>query len=1626
MAAGTRETTVRAGGSATSAGILFEQQLGAMFGALMLAARPVDQRFNLGSAVPVWIRFETEAPVDDILVATSEGGFIAVQAKTTASLSTDLKSPFGKTISQFVRHWLACRDGDGKRHWNRPLDPTMDRLVLAIGRQAPASIRVDLRDALRLRSQAGGGVLTQAQDRAFGTYARTVELAWNSATSEAYDPEIAIQLARFICIFIFDPAGSDRMAILSMLGAPVTKGSEAASAMTALEAISGELMAQRGGADLFALRQSMLTRGVLLEVPTNYQRDIASLRAHSESVAETLKRYEVIEAAAGQPVSIERDCQAQLLAAALVDSFLIVGEPGSGKSGVLNALARDLRARGKDVLELAVDRFSVETLEGLKQELRLDHPLLEVLDAWDGEDDGWVIIDALDATRGGKGEGVFRTVIDKVLERNGRWKEIASIRTFDLRMGQQFRALFQGAPPVEGLQEPGFSGVRHVRVPTWSAAEFDRLLQSAPRLSSALANASSTLRDLAAVPFNTRLLSDLVKDGLVTVDFSHVASQAELLQLYWDHRVEQLGMPARLCVKRIVDAMVTARALRAPIDVASGNDPATIDALSREGVIIAVDNDRWIQFRHHLLFDFAAARTLLAPEAIIDGSMRFPKEDALGMMLAPALAFLLREIWDRGTDRAEFWTAVSWILADKDSDPVIRSSTGRICAEYPLVSGDMQTLATRIVNGDGLAATTFVHTGGALAVRIEDHPDFQLPPWVDLLRTVAQNVAIVSNTFRFLLFKLTGFVTDPDQRADMGFAARALLEHGLALEQPRSMVSSAVDLVADTFDTDRNASRTLLTRIFEPARMNVHGPEEVPAVARKIDRIGADDPAFAADIYRYTYDFAVSEDRETRMGDSQIMALRSNARQDYDMARYALGEYLPTFLRSHPDHAVDAIVDAVDGYVAREHPIAPELADETLFVGARQVRVREDWSHIWAHDPESTYGHDAEELIKKLVDHLRETDERSAIHIAERLVGRANLAVFWARLFLVAVNRNDGLIGFMLPFAMCRPFLMNADTRKDAVDVIARGYESLPLPEREAFEASVQTFDFSDFAEPDIARESFLRRLYGAIGEKLLATGAARAIARVEGDPDNSQNDRLFVIRSINEAPEAFHWIEGLNRDLPANRILMDAIEITKSVLGIDQPSALGESTAAALKTVDAVLFQLEELVSTINRGTQATGLILYAEGIVGQSLERVIGRKLVPTDQDTEATARFCALLALVARSAGPVLGEDTEVSFEHGASWGSPAPRVEAAQAVLDLILQRPDLYEELEPTIDALLADTHPAVRLQAGLRLLPIWDRDRAGFWRKLTDRLGVETNLGVLDHLFASVLGRVLHEDPTITEQLVIALLERFADEPDRQVRVRYKLSDIVSILWVTYHRPQAGDILAGWIASSAIYHSELTRILATMRGAFVAGLSSEPEPKDDDLRQRSMDLAMRIVDAASTALAEHFSQDTPSAEQIAIASKQAQLLDAACRELYFAIGAGSDSSKSSRPIDEDGLAIFFEEATPILKRIGDYATPHTVYYLLKLLEFVLPVDPETAFVLTANALRKGGQLTGYQYESLGADLLVRLVGVFLADHKELFENDDRRAALIECLEIFMEAGWPAARRLLYRLPELIQ
>lgn len=1608
------------GGAATSAGIRFEQQLGALFSSWILAGDRFDDSFGLGDAAPEWIRFETEAPVDDLLIKTSSGGYVAVQAKTTASLSEDLGSPLGKTIVQFVRHWFVAKQGDSSMEWNRPLDPARDRLVLAVSPQASGQVRGDLPAALLLVSLPGGGALNQAQQRAYQVFSSLVERAWASITKSPFDDKLLSELAKLVTVFTFDGDHGCALASGSLIKA-FGPDVDTSAAFTALSDLSGQLMKDRGGGDLSTWRQLLARRGVVLSAPPEYRTDIEALKRHSKSIADALGNYEKIELANGATLSVRRDCQAAVEAAVRNGPLLIIGEPGAGKSGVLNAVARKLSDDGIDILQLAVDRYSIESLEGLSRELGLQHPLLDVLEAWDGPEQAYLIVDALDATRGGRGENVFRALIERVLERKGRWNVVASIRNFDLRMGQQFRALFKGTPPEASLADPSFAEVQHIQVPPWSEAEFNQLLQQSPALATCLAQAPPRLRDLAMVPFNTRLLSELISGDAVK-HLNEVASQADLLHLYWDHRVEGHGLPARSALSRVIQLMVQARALRAPTLQAAGDTPAMIDTLCKDGVLVVVDNERWVQFRHHLLFDYAAARLALDPSAIVSGDYRFSKNDALGLMLSPALGFVLREIWESETDHARFWIALGTLINDEDGDPIIRSIAGRLGAEFPTSAQDCLWVGNLAIKGDVTAAKTLSHVTGALVIRLEDEKRFLLEPWVHLADLLATAPTTVAGTLRFLLHNLIERIEDDAFRPMLGKAARALLSHGLALPEPGHIVRSAIDFVISTYDTDVEASRALLVKLFERDRLDRFGHEEVPAVCYKIAALGEVDPEFVTFVYRIVFDYEVTDDRKTQIGQSQILKLTSNVHQDYGMAKWSLGEYLPKFLQIHPRFAVRAVVNAVEGYVAREHAVSNVALDIELQVNGRSIRLREDHSYIWAHDPDNQYDQDAENLVSKLRARLTTAPEAEALALIDILIDEASFAIFWSRMFLCAVERGDGLVEQLWSIAVTEPFLVLPDTRKDAIDLVAIGIGRRSTQERQVFEHTVFGFDFSRFQHSAEARQAFLERIFAAIGRDNLVTDEARLILDAKPQDQTTTNERLFVIQTWGSTPEDFYWIEGLDKEAPENSPVIDAIIAAKKLLRLE-PKPEDVAVASLADSLNI----LQVIRNALTDNTPNAGLRLYAEAIIGQGCEAIVSRQLlvskeVPPTPEQDAT--FTALLDIAGRSESPELDDDTEARFEESASWGGPAARVEAAQAYWDLFAQRADLYPNLMPRAKELLSDRHPAVRLNASLRLIRIWDTDRDLFWQLLADRLAHEPNLTVVEHLVGDVVSRLIHQDQQQSLELLFVLLQRETPGSDRERRLFKAIAGKYTILWVTYQSADAKVVLDRWLGEPWKHAEEARTILVTLRDAIVAGSGDIPD-KNSGLRQRAQALVFDIVNAANSRLAAYLAGSDSSEAASTEAQECARLIDTAGMQMFFATGARATLPDGNVARSHAGLVVFLRENADLLKLIGEYAQPHTTYYLLQLVERLVDVDAGAAFDLAASTLQ-ASRRSGYQNEPLGVDLLVRLIGMFLADYKEVFENPTRRAALVDCLEIFLEAGWPAARRLLYRLPELIQ
>ena len=151
----------------------------------------------------------------------------------------------------------------------------------------------------------------------------------------------------------------------------------------------------------------------------------------------------------------------------------------------------------------------------------------------------------------------------------------------------------------------------------------------------------------------------------------------------------------------------------------------------------------------------------------------------------------------------------------------------------------------------------------------------------------------------------------------------------------------------------------------------------------------------------------------------------------------------------------------------------------------------------------------------------------------------------------------------------------------------------------------------------------------------------------------------------------------------------------------------------------------------------------------------------------------------------------------------------------------------------------------------------------------------------------------------------------------------------------------------------------------------------------------------------------------------------ARLVDHISNQLYFSSGA-FDGTNSHKKLEEEARRRFWEESQQVILQLSNVAIPSAAHHLIETLQSFIPFKPIAVFHSIAAVVRSA-KSWGYQYESLAVDLLVNITENYIAEHRiELQKDRQSREELIDILETFVEAGWPSARRLSYRLEEIFR
>jgi len=898
-----------AGGHATSSGVTFQHEVGAWMAALILTERAAS---NIGPGTPVRIQLEALSPVDDIVVQTNEGGFWFINVKTGVFNSTAADSELSSVFGQFVRQWReGCSDAAGVAGGTRPLDPRRDRLVLVVrpgrSRAFTSSAESLLRRIADAQQDGGRAVVatTEAERAVLGNVREHVRVHWLKQYGADPRDEDVLSLLSAVSVVEFELAGVSRSALETLLQA-VTPGAPSA-ALDTLVGVCGAFAGSRSGGGRETLRSALRARHVPLIALPSFQADIDRLRALSTSVLDDLKHYASIQVTGSSgvvEVVIDRACAQAVVDGALRKSFLVIGEPGAGKSGALHSAAHRLRQHGAEVIVLAVDQLNGSTSDMLRQELGLQHPITDIFSEWAPTADAVVFIDALDASRGGASEAPIRQFLHDMKTRAPHWKVVASIRKFDLRHGVKLHGIFDGEPVNPAFSDDEFSGVTHLNIPPLTHPEIESVRSQWPALDTAAAVASPEFRKLLQSPFNLHLLAQVLNKDMNLGGTAK--TQLDLLRSYWLHRVEGIGASAFignvLVLTALIEVMLRQRRLSASI---ADIDATLRDDLARmlaHGVLQQAKGSQRVAFSHHMLFDFSLAKLKLLENGLesIGSSLQAAAEDML--LIAPAAMMAFRVAWDADAGRSAFWKHAIKLARQLAIGAFVRALPANVAAEAIRSRLDVQPLVDAVAERKSEGAEFLVqHVYGVLLAEIvPEMPRFgdDADPWLPITEALCERAVDrfiwPMNATIAEWAKSAERMSATQQRA-LNHCARLLLttQEFSGRQYNDGAVSASVEAIARTFASAPVESAAALGVLLVEERVAAHGHRELFWIANHFRSLARQDPGFACIVLRTAYGTPLpSRDEVTSIGSSRILALTSNKRQDFR------GRFLHLLLRN--------------------------------------------------------------------------------------------------------------------------------------------------------------------------------------------------------------------------------------------------------------------------------------------------------------------------------------------------------------------------------------------------------------------------------------------------------------------------------------------------------------------------------------------------------------------------------------------------------------------------------------------------------------------------------------------------------------------------------------------------------
>ena len=1324
-------------------------------------------------------------------------------------------------------------------------------------------------------------------------------------------------------------------------------------------------------------------------------------------------------------------------------SGMVVGAPGVGKTYLLQKYTRACLDSGDPCLYLPIDKVGARSESELMAELGIDTSFTRYLKSQEMEScQAVLVVDAFDAARSEYAQHFVIGLVRRAVEELGdKWRVIVSVRSYDAKHSITLQSLFPSTIPSNISEHYKDISIkcRHFSIPILSEAETQAAVASVPGLAELYETAGVDFRELMRVPFNIWLGESLLSSGALLPDLTTVASESQLLGLYWRHRVNDTPHASELSavLSRITAEMVKEHSLSAQIsEVYPVGARSTWELLLSAEVLEEVLPKRQrVSYSHNILFDYAVSALLIDPDPV--AACKFLAEDlSRPLFLRPSVDYFFTELWD--SDPSGFWNVVWHMLnAPETHVRVYARLVPLVVATREARSVDQfQQLLERTAKEDATAANCVLHLFQAIRGLFK-HQRKEI--WAGITSQISSHI---QPKFAWELGALTFDILDIDigdksddveelcartGRQILAWALRVRTElEGTFVDKVGSMWG--IPIVCRTFGREPEKSRELLLSVLDQIGDSDFPIEYLSRLTNDIRHIWDHDSDLAVKVYSRTFGHEELSESRTDFG-TPVLPMSSTRRQDFTMCQYHLSTGYPTFLKAAPGAAATAAVRALNGHILRNYVVrylnpgynVSDLTETFTFRGQPATYIR-DLSYSW----ESSGGTDdatslGDQLFGWLKEELRNNGEEKVNLVIDVLAAEATVAYWWKQLLELGSDFPEVLAQVLFPLVVARPVLQNLETLQAVGLFIERAAGHLTLSQREELERLVLANVDTDNAGNTVTVKR--DRLIACFPRELISTVDGRRLRdKLETRGSLPKNDPL-VDMSVSWGPyNDKEWLEeqGADLELLDNIRLLEVTDISEefgSMWRNSRPSeeAIADFIPALMGGLDAVRAPGMADIAVVR--TARTRLSLGAAA-VAKNLDK----------DDTEVFGLVkTVLLTGVRHDPPPARNPEADASYTF-ASWSS-SPATAAAQGLPWLARLTAD--EDVLRMFEALAADPRPEVRYlaaQGSLRLVQVAPEV---FWRIIETGAISEKSPAVQDAL-CRTLGYVFFEDVG-RATAVLGILTQHLLVPDSKSDALKTLTSIALSLTLSDPSHDWGVSVTNKLLEESANYSH-----AFAHAVFEAANRLDPRDVDsvhDELLTRRIDWLSKAIASTMTGLqaAVEDATEAPVDSSSDLLKRLYGVLDEIVIRIYFSLRRKRTETDRD-DVTEEQRAQYYMRIRPLLEQIIELVnTPTTrlsfpaptAHRFMEVLGEVLDYDPRGVLSL-AEAVAVASERGGYHLDSMAADETVTLAERIFTDYRSELRHEDALSSLVTLLDLFAKVGWPRALRLLWSLDEIFR